>query len=158
MELNQAYRTLKVPRDATDEEVKQAYRELVRYNHPDNFQDLKDKADADEKMKVINEAHDQILEERHPSKPPKQQWPPKPQQQAPPTPKSRPEPAPSAEESETERIIEQNRDRFRNALNSEEMMTMCATRGWEAIRMQALRDLDRYDVDHLEQLWGCPLG
>ncbi len=58
------YKVLGVPGTATDEEVKKAYRELARKYHPDNYagSDLGDL--AEEKMKEINEAYDQIQKER----------------------------------------------------------------------------------------------
>ena len=54
------YMTLGVSRDATDEEIKKAYRALARKYHPDNYagSDLADV--AEEKMKEINEAYDMI--------------------------------------------------------------------------------------------------
>ncbi|MBQ7940752.1 MAG: J domain-containing protein, partial [Clostridia bacterium] len=54
------YMTLGVSRDATDEEIKKAYRTLARKYHPDNYagSDLADV--AEEKMKEINEAYDMI--------------------------------------------------------------------------------------------------
>ena len=51
--------------DATDEEVKTAYRNLARKYHPDNYKDdnpLKDL--AKEKMQEINAAYDEIQRER----------------------------------------------------------------------------------------------
>lgn len=54
------YMTLGVSRDATDEEIKKAYRTLARKYHPDNYagSDLADV--AEEKMKEINEAYNMI--------------------------------------------------------------------------------------------------
>lgn len=53
-----AYEILGVSRDATDEEIKKAYRELVKKYHPDNFPDDNMKKLAEEKMKEVNEAYD----------------------------------------------------------------------------------------------------
>lgn len=55
------YSILGVSRDATDAEIKDAYRELARKYHPDNYDDdnpLKDL--AKEKMQQINAAYDEI--------------------------------------------------------------------------------------------------
>lgn len=55
------YSILGVKRDATDDEIKSAYRALVRKYHPDNYADdnpLKEL--ATEKMQEINEAYDEI--------------------------------------------------------------------------------------------------
>ena len=58
------YKVLGVTRDAPDDEIKKAYRNLARKYHPDNYADS-DLADlAGEKMKEINEAYDQIQKER----------------------------------------------------------------------------------------------
>lgn len=59
------YSVLGIGRDATDDEVKTAYRTLARKYHPDNYSDdnpLKDL--AEEKMQEINEAYDQIQKMR----------------------------------------------------------------------------------------------
>ncbi|MBQ1281593.1 MAG: J domain-containing protein [Oscillospiraceae bacterium] len=62
------YKVLGVSRDAQDEDIKKAYRALARKYHPDNYSgsDLADL--AEEKMKEINEAYDQIQRERTASK------------------------------------------------------------------------------------------
>lgn len=58
------YSVLGIRSDATDEEVKQAYRELARKYHPDRYRDS-DLADlASEKMKEINAAYEQIQKMR----------------------------------------------------------------------------------------------
>lgn len=58
------YQILGIPRTATDDEVKAAYRELARKYHPDKYRDS-DLADlAGEKMKEINEAYDTIKKMR----------------------------------------------------------------------------------------------
>ena len=59
------YSILGVSSDATDEEVKNAYRALARKYHPDNYGDdnpLKDL--ANEKMQEINAAYDEIQRTR----------------------------------------------------------------------------------------------
>lgn len=58
------YEVLGVSQDATDEEVKKAYRNLARKYHPDNYQDNPLADLAEEKMKEVNEAYDLITKTR----------------------------------------------------------------------------------------------
>ena len=58
------YNTLGIRPDATDEEVKKAYRELAKKYHPDVNADNPLKHLADEKMKEINVAYDYIMKSR----------------------------------------------------------------------------------------------
>ncbi len=54
------YSVLGLTASATDAQVKAAYRALARRNHPDNYQSERDKANAEERMKQINEAYHTI--------------------------------------------------------------------------------------------------
>ena len=54
------YEVLGVPSSATDEEVKKAYRNLARKYHPDNYHDSPLADVAQEKMKEINEAYEEV--------------------------------------------------------------------------------------------------
>ena len=54
------YEILGISRNADEEEIKKAYRELAKKYHPDNFSDENMKNLAEEKMKEINEAYDFI--------------------------------------------------------------------------------------------------
>lgn len=58
------YSVLGVSRDATEDEIKKAYRELARKYHPDNYAGTNLAEVAEEKMKEINEAYDFIQKER----------------------------------------------------------------------------------------------
>ena len=58
------YTVLGVGRSATDEQVKNAYREMAKKYHPDKFTDDAMAEIAAEKMKEINEAYDSIMAER----------------------------------------------------------------------------------------------
>ena len=58
------YIVLGVDRNATDEQIKLAYRELAKKYHPDNYADNPLSDLAGEKMKEINEAYDAIMNER----------------------------------------------------------------------------------------------
>ncbi len=58
------YTILGVSREATDEEIKKAYRELARKYHPDNYADTNLSELAEEKMKEINEAYEAIQKMR----------------------------------------------------------------------------------------------
>ena len=58
------YEILGVGKNATDEEIKNAYRTLARKYHPDNYADNPLSDLAGEKMKEINEAYDAIIAAR----------------------------------------------------------------------------------------------
>lgn len=58
------YSVLGVPKNATDDQIKSAYRELARKYHPDNYTDNPLSDLAAEKMKEINDAYDEIVNER----------------------------------------------------------------------------------------------
>ena len=58
------YSVLGVKPDASDQEVKKAYRELARKYHPDNYVDNPLADLAEEKMKEVNEAYEAIQKER----------------------------------------------------------------------------------------------
>ena len=64
--LDDAYKVLEVSPDATDEEVKRAYKEQVKRNHPDRVAQLGEdvRRAAEEKMKQINSARDIIYQAR----------------------------------------------------------------------------------------------
>ena len=62
--MNDPYKILGVANTATDDEVKKAYRELVRKYHPDNYHDNPLADLASEKMKEVNEAYSQITKMR----------------------------------------------------------------------------------------------
>lgn len=58
------YSVLGVRRDATDDEIKKAYRDLARKYHPDSYAGNPLSDLVEEKMKEINEAYDTIQKER----------------------------------------------------------------------------------------------
>ena len=58
------YEILGVSRNATDEQIKEAYKELVKKYHPDRYQDNPLADLAEEKLQEINEAYDTIMNER----------------------------------------------------------------------------------------------
>lgn len=58
------YSVLGVSQNATDEEIKKAYREQARKYHPDNYVDNPLSDLAKEKMQEINEAYDEIVKRR----------------------------------------------------------------------------------------------
>jgi hypothetical protein len=62
MDIKRCYQILELDPDATVEEVKQAYRDLVNIWHPDRFSTsprLRDKAEA--KLKELNEANETLI-------------------------------------------------------------------------------------------------
>lgn len=62
------YQVLGISPNATDDEVKDAYRQLARKYHPDNYGDNPLSDLAKEKMQEINEAYDTIIRERRSGK------------------------------------------------------------------------------------------
>ena len=62
--MNDPYSVLGVKPDASDQEIKKAYRELARKYHPDNYVDNPLADLAEEKMKEVNEAYEAIQKQR----------------------------------------------------------------------------------------------
>jgi len=62
--MSDPYEVLGVNPGASDEEIKQAYRELARKYHPDNYRDNPLADLAEEKMKEVNEAYNAITRQR----------------------------------------------------------------------------------------------
>ena len=58
------YAVLGVKYDATDEEIKKAYRKLSRLYHPDANVNNPNAAQAEEKFKQVQQAYDQIMKDR----------------------------------------------------------------------------------------------
>ena len=58
------YSVLGVSQNASEDEIKKAYRELARKYHPDNYQNNPLADLAEEKMKEINEAYDALTKQR----------------------------------------------------------------------------------------------
>ena len=58
------YSILGVSPNASDEEVKKAYRKLSRIYHPDANIDNPNKEQAEEKFKQVQQAYEQIMRER----------------------------------------------------------------------------------------------
>lgn len=62
--MSDPYKVLGVSPNATDDEIKTAYRELAKKYHPDNYAESPLADLASEKMKEINEAYDTIMNDR----------------------------------------------------------------------------------------------
>ncbi len=54
------FSVLGIDRNASDEDIKKAYRKLARENHPDKFTDPAERDRASERMKEINAAYEEI--------------------------------------------------------------------------------------------------
>jgi DnaJ like chaperone protein len=63
---NWAYSVLEINTEATDEEVKKAYREMAKKHHPDMVAQLGEdvKRSATEKFQQINSAYEEIRKQR----------------------------------------------------------------------------------------------
>ena len=66
------YKVLGISSSASDEEVKKAYRDLARKYHPDHYQNDPLSDLAEEKMKEITAAYDQIMDMRRGMEPARQ--------------------------------------------------------------------------------------
>lgn len=62
--MNDPYRFLGVDRNASDDEIRTAYKNLAKKYDPGNYEDSQLKEFAKEKMKDIISAYDQIMDER----------------------------------------------------------------------------------------------
>lgn len=62
--MNDPYEVLGVSPNASDEEIKEAYRELVKKYHPDKYIDNPLADLAEEKLREVNEAYDEIMNGR----------------------------------------------------------------------------------------------
>lgn len=62
--MNNSYDILGVNQSSTDEQIKDAYRDLAKKYHPDNYADSPLQEFADEKMKEINAAYDDVMNSR----------------------------------------------------------------------------------------------
>lgn len=58
------YSVLGITRGATDREIKRAYRQMSRKYHPDSYSDEEQKKWAEEKFRQVQEAYNQIVDER----------------------------------------------------------------------------------------------
>lgn len=62
--MSDPYQILGVSRDASEEEIKKAYRKLSRIYHPDANVNNPNKEQAEEKFKQIQQAYQQVMKER----------------------------------------------------------------------------------------------
>lgn len=62
--ISNPYQVLNVSPNASNDEIKKAYRELSRKYHPDSYADNPLASLAEEKFKEVQEAYDQIMKER----------------------------------------------------------------------------------------------
>ena len=69
--MSDPYSILGVDRNATDEDVKKAYRKLSRQYHPDANINNPNKDKAEEMFKTIQQAYNQIMKEKQGGYPPR---------------------------------------------------------------------------------------
>ncbi|MBW4676300.1 MAG: DnaJ domain-containing protein [Desmonostoc geniculatum HA4340-LM1] len=69
-DINHAYEILELEPGASPAQVKRAYRKLVKVWHPDRFFNQKEKQEAEEKIKKINAAYNQLKSEFSSESPP----------------------------------------------------------------------------------------
>lgn len=62
--MSDPYKVLGISRDATDEEIKKAYRDMSRKYHPDANVNNPNKDKAEEMFKLVQQAYNQIMNER----------------------------------------------------------------------------------------------
>ncbi len=62
--VNNPYEVLGVPKNASNDEIKKAYRQLCKKYHPDSYVDNPLADLAEEKFKEVQSAYDQIMKER----------------------------------------------------------------------------------------------
>ncbi len=62
--MSDPYKVLGVTPNATDAQIKEAYRELAKKYHPDNYSGSPIADLANEKMQEVNEAYDTVMNER----------------------------------------------------------------------------------------------
>ena len=65
--MSDPYKVLGISRDASDDEIKKAYRQLCRKYHPDANINNPDKDKAEEMFKLVQQAYQQVMyEKQHP--------------------------------------------------------------------------------------------
>jgi molecular chaperone DnaJ len=66
--LNNPYEVLGIREGASEDDIKKAYRELVKKYHPDQYQDNPLSKLAEEKLREINEAYDYLMKNPSPNR------------------------------------------------------------------------------------------
>ncbi len=70
------YKVLDLPNPSTAEQMRVRYKQLIRIYHPDRFSNPIDKAYAEERLKLVNEAYAALTAPNKPSTPPEWDTPP----------------------------------------------------------------------------------